>query len=310
MEPDFAHEAFASLSQIDSGANGDNPEIPWQEMKYYGKSVPRLVCVLGYSDPDSVDGAGTGIPLYRHPVDEQPTVHDMTPTVQDIVARARAQFGLPFNHVLMQQYRSGDDSISQHSDKTLDIVPGTPILNISLGASRCFMIRSKSKLKAGTGADFVEHVALPHNSALLFGLETNKVSTHQIAPDTRAPGQRRSDERGEAFGGRRVSLTIRVVGTFVLPNGLIYGQGARTFKTRSEAIKGRELNKREAQPKAADEGGLSSCRENGEVERQRHDLAEAFRTENKLSHEFSWEKTYGEGFDVLTPIQLDPKTKK
>ncbi len=52
----------------------------------------------------------------------------------------------------------------------------------------------------------------------------------QIAPDRRAEGQRRSDET--AFGGIRVSLTLRVVATFRCDGG-IYGQGARC-KTRAQ----------------------------------------------------------------------------
>merc|ERR1712224_146187 len=131
----------------------------------------------------------------------------------------------PFNHALIQLYRSGDDNISMHTDKTLDIAHGTPIINVSFGASRLFIIRSKVKLSCGTGAETRHCVTLPHNSALAFGLESNRLFTHQIQPDKRPHGQRRSDETW--WNGMRVSLTLRVVATFQRPDGCLYGQGAK-----------------------------------------------------------------------------------
>ena len=63
-----------------------------------------------------------------------------------------------------------------------------------------------------------------------FGVSKCPDDPCQIAPDRRAEGQRRSDET--AFGGTRVSLTLRVVATFRCDDG-IYGQGARC-KTRAQ----------------------------------------------------------------------------
>ena len=48
-------------------------EVPWQEMLFHGRPVPRLVCIQG--ERRGEDGA---VPLYRHPVDEQPPVHDFS----------------------------------------------------------------------------------------------------------------------------------------------------------------------------------------------------------------------------------------
>lgn len=42
----------------------------------------------------------------------------------------------PVNHVLIQYYRSGNDYISEHSDKTIDVVRDSKIVNVSLGAER------------------------------------------------------------------------------------------------------------------------------------------------------------------------------
>ena len=42
----------------------------------------------------------------------------------------------PVNHVLIQYYRTGNDYISEHSDKTIDVIRGSKIVNVSLGAER------------------------------------------------------------------------------------------------------------------------------------------------------------------------------
>ena len=39
-----------------------------------------------------------------------------TPTAQHLLARVGAQAGAPFNHVLANRYRSGEDSMGLHSD--------------------------------------------------------------------------------------------------------------------------------------------------------------------------------------------------
>lgn len=85
-------------------------EVQWCEMQTNGKAVPRLVSIQG-----NVISAGGGdyIPHYRHPADVQPAVVRWTPFVQRVVERATAQFKTPFNHALVQLYRSGSDSISQ-----------------------------------------------------------------------------------------------------------------------------------------------------------------------------------------------------
>eukprot|EP00439_Symbiodinium_sp_Y106_P008442 s1428_g1.t1 len=175
-------------------------EIQWQRMDYYG--VP--------------DGS---MPVYRHPVDEQPPIFEFTPTVQRVVSAARTAFKFPFNHALIQLYRSGDDSINVHSDKTLDIAHGTPIVNISFGASREFLIRSKEKVTCGTWAALRQSIVLTHNSALSFGLETNR---DQMARDA-------------------AMKPPLVASVFQRPDGSIYGQGARQ-KSAATTPEAREVD--------------------------------------------------------------------
>ena len=99
-------------------------------------------------------------------MDEQPVLVPWTPVVGQIARMASefssrfAALSLPveFNHALIQFYRSGEDYIGEHADKTLDIEFGTPIVSVSLGASRQFSLKTKAKLKAGTGPQSVQHV--------------------------------------------------------------------------------------------------------------------------------------------------------
>lgn len=50
-------------------------EIQWQEMMHRGGLVPRLVALQGLVEKDG------SIPLYRHPVDEHPSLEPYSPTV-------------------------------------------------------------------------------------------------------------------------------------------------------------------------------------------------------------------------------------
>jgi alkylated DNA repair dioxygenase AlkB len=52
--------------------------------------------------------------------------------------------------VLIQLYRTGADYISEHSDKTIDVVRGSFIVNLSLGARRTMTLRTKKDATANT----------------------------------------------------------------------------------------------------------------------------------------------------------------
>lgn len=256
-------------------------EVTWEEMFHMGKPVPRLVSIQGSPH-------GQDMPCYRHPVDSHPSVQDFTPVVRYIVTHACERFGHIFNHALIQWYRGGEDNISEHADKTLDIKHGTPILNISLGCSRTLTMRTKSKLACGTGPTQIQRAALVDNSALLFDWETNRRFTHCIEPDHRADGQRRRDET--LSGSQRISLTLRVVSTYRrAEDGALYGQGAK--------------NKTLQQLETALQKICVVTQEHISAECQR--LQIAFHKENK-NPDFDWEEAYGEGFDILTTSDKYP----
>ncbi|KAJ6573576.1 hypothetical protein DFH09DRAFT_389653 [Mycena vulgaris] len=112
-------------------------EVKWDVMHHRGGEVPRLVAVEGEVQPDG------SFPIYRHPSDESPPLHQFSPTVDSIREHVQKILKHPVNHVLIQFYRTGTDYISEHSDKTIDVVRGSNIVNVSLGAQRTMTLRMK-----------------------------------------------------------------------------------------------------------------------------------------------------------------------
>ena len=250
-------------------------EVRWQKMSHQGGDVPRLVAVQGEISEDG------SVPIYRHPADESPPLLQYTPVVSEIRKAVEEKLGHPVNHVLIQYYRDGNDYISEHSDKTLDIVPNTFIANVSLGAQRTMVFRTKKPEKTGdeklkpeaVRSRQVTRAPLPHNSMCKMGLVTNMHWLHGIRQDKRMISERSAEEL--AFDGGRISLTFRQIGTFLSKDQTkIWGQGA-TSKSREDA-------------KTVING------DNAESEK----MIRAFGRENHAS-EFDWKEHYGAGFDVL-----------
>jgi len=249
-------------------------EVRWQKMSHQGGDVPRLVSVQGEVGEDG------SIPIYRHPADESPPLLPFSATVSRIREQVEKKLGHPVNHALIQFYRDGTDYISEHSDKTLDIVPKTFIANVSLGAQRTMVFRTKKPLKSDTSPDPESsqprqacRAPLPHNSMCKMGLVTNMRWLHGIRQDKRLASEKSVEEL--AYNGGRISLTFRLIGTFIdKDQKTIWGQGA-IAKTRRDA-------------RAVINGDM--------VESEK--MIRAFGQENHSS-EFDWKATYGEGFDVL-----------
>ncbi|KAJ3864165.1 hypothetical protein EV359DRAFT_41605 [Lentinula novae-zelandiae] len=247
-------------------------EVKFDIMHHKGGQVPRLVAVQGELAED------LSFPVYRHPSDESPPLRNFTPTVELIREKVQKIVKHPVNHALIQYYRSGQDYISEHSDKTIDVVLGSNIVNVSLGAQRTITLRTKKdQVRTDEGSDgkrLSQRLPLPHGSMFVMGLETNRRWLHAINHDNR-PRKTKSPEELQQ-NGERISLTFRHIGTFLDgPNErLIYGQGA-TGKMREEA-----------RP-VVNGGGLEA-----------EALLEAFGHENKDSN-FVWDEWYGNGSDVL-----------
>ncbi|KAG2144364.1 uncharacterized protein EDB93DRAFT_535663 [Suillus bovinus] len=246
-------------------------EVDWNVMYHRGGEVPRRVAVQGEIASDG------SFPIYRHPADESPPLRRFSPTIATIRKHVESILDHPVNHVLIQHYRSGADYISEHSDKTIDVVRGSKIVNVSLGAQRVMTLRLKRDGMQQAGDNVVtprpsQKIPLPHNSMFVLGLETNAKWLHAINHDKRPIHLKSAEE--QFMKGERISLTFRHIGTFLYGDeSRIYGQGARgKFCDAGHAIIG---------------GGEEASK-----------LLEAFGKENQQS-DFDWEEVYGEGFDVL-----------
>jgi hypothetical protein len=105
-------------------------EIKWNTMRQKGKRVPREVSIQGTITIENNDEYE---PLYRHPADEQPELVSWTPTSLKIKEQIEEIIQQKINHGLIQYYKNGKDNIGEHSDKTLDILLQSNIVNYSLG---------------------------------------------------------------------------------------------------------------------------------------------------------------------------------
>lgn len=188
--------------------------IPWTQMYAFRSPVPRLICVQYKPNDMGLE------PIYRHPTDCLPVQEPFDPVVQTIATKLSKLLGYPgeFNHVLIQLYRSGEDNISAHSDKTLDLIPGSPIVNYTLGASRDFRIICKEDKNS------YEIFSLSNDSVFVLGQKTNRMFWHEIRPDRRPGTIKEQDELD--YEGQRISFTFRCIGTFKDGVGGLVGQGA------------------------------------------------------------------------------------
>ncbi|CAE6996526.1 2OG-FeII Oxy 2 multi-domain protein [Pyrenophora teres f. teres] len=251
-------------------------EVRWQKMLHQQGEVPRLVCCQGEFGDDG------SMPVYRHPADQTLPLLHFSPKVHVIRKQAEKLVGHPLNHVLIQLYRSGNDFISEHSDKTLDIVQGSSIVNVSFGSQRTMRLRTKKPhsktdepdtANDATDQRKTQRVPMPHNSMFVLDLESNSKWLHGIQPDKRLASERSAAET--SYNGMRISLTFRHIGTFLdAKETTIWGQGA-TSKTARDAADVINNDEEEA-----------------------HRLITAFSHENH-NPDFSWQDHYGDGFDVL-----------
>lgn len=255
-------------------------EVDWTVMHHRGDEVPRSIAIQYMPQ---VDGS---IPILRFPSDALPPLSPMSISVNQVRIAAEKLVGHGLNHVLVQNYRHGNDHITEHSDKTLDIAQGSIIANVSFGAERVMTLRTKRARKnvpVEPTKRLSQSIRLPHNSALTMGLATNAKWLHGIRPNKKLEGLQTCEEL--AYSGSRISLTFRQAATFVTADRLrIFGQGA-TCKSKDGACR-------------------VDCNDSSAAASE---MLRCFGAENQQS-EFDWGAHYGGGFDVLkmTVAQNEP----
>lgn len=131
--------------------------------------------------------------------------------------------------------------------------------------------RDKSNMNSSPRTTY--RVPMPHNSLIMMSLPTNAEYLHAINWDRRPACELTDAEK--AYGGQRISLTFRHIGTYLNNDStLIWGNGA-VGKSKSAA---------------------RSVINGDPTESER--LIQAFGSENAASS-INWSEIYGSGSDVL-----------
>ncbi len=158
-------------------------ELSWSQpsIRLFGRqvSIPRLQSWVG--DPEAFyTYSGKRLsPLPWHPV-----LATMADQLGQVV-------GAPFNSVLVNWYRDGQDAMGWHSDDEPELGPRPTIAMLSLGAQRELRFRQKDRRDSF-------NLALPHTSLLVMAGRLQSLWQHEL------PRRRRVKEA-------RLSLTFRWV---------------------------------------------------------------------------------------------------
>lgn len=117
-----------------------------------------------------------------------------TPELLAIKGRVDATLGVPFNSVLVNYYRDGDDSMGEHADDEPELGPSPDnilIASVSLGARRRLLVRHRRRRT-------VEEFVLGEGNLFVMGGTTQRYFRHRVP-------------RAAAAVGPRMNLTFRVV---------------------------------------------------------------------------------------------------
>jgi alkylated DNA repair dioxygenase AlkB len=176
------HEpAWLSPEEADAALAALRDELRWEqrEIVLFGRRVlqPRLIAWAG----------DLGYRYSGQTLEPRP----FTPAAAGLLARVRGRTGAPFNHVLVNRYRSGEDSMGLHADDEPELGPDPVVAIVSLGAARRLVVRPRRR------QDRARHdLELGHGALLVMGGTCQRHYVHGVP---RQPGAR----------GERISLTFR-----------------------------------------------------------------------------------------------------
>ena len=127
--------AWLSEDDADAALAALRGELEWEqrEIVLFGRRIlqPRLIAWAG-----EVGYRYSGQTL-------EPRA--FTPAARRLLERVRAEAGTPFNHVLVNRYRTGEDSMGLHADDEPELGPDPRVATVSLGAGRRFLVKPRRK---------------------------------------------------------------------------------------------------------------------------------------------------------------------
>jgi alkylated DNA repair dioxygenase AlkB len=126
LAPDAAAALLAELTTT----------IAWRQepIKLFGKEIMQPRLTAWHGDP-TARYAYSGLALEPQP---------WTPTLHHLRQQVEAATQTQFNSVLLNFYRSGQDSMGWHADNEPELGPTPAIASVSLGATRRFRLRPRN----------------------------------------------------------------------------------------------------------------------------------------------------------------------
>ena len=178
------YPAFFSAPEADRLLQELRDTTAWRQetIKLYGKTieVPRLTAWYGDEGTRYVYSGIKNVPL------------PWTPVLREIKRAVEPPAGVLFNRVLLNRYRTGQDSVAWHSDDEPEFGANPVIASVSFGGPRTFHFRHKRQ--RGLTA-FVE---LTHGSLLVMRGPTQHHWVHRVPKTTQDVPE-------------RINVTFRVV---------------------------------------------------------------------------------------------------
>lgn len=174
LDPEFLPlaEAQSLLAEL-------TDSLAWRHdaIQLFGRSVlqPRLTAWHG--DP----GASyqySGLHLEPQP---------WTPALLGLRQRVEAAAGAPFNSVLLNLYRTGQDSMGWHADDEPELGPAPVIASLTLGATRTFRLKPRDPLRTPHAP---LSLPLTSGSLLLMRGSTQQQWLHALPKTARPVGPR------------------------------------------------------------------------------------------------------------------------
>lgn len=152
-------------------------DTPWrhESVTIWGKTHPQPRLIAWYGDSDR-KYSYSGISL--DPLPWTQTLADLRHTVEGLA-------GETFNSVLLNYYRNHRDSMGFHSDDERELGPTPIIASLSLGATRTFILKHKTRRDLKP-----VRLDLPSGSLIVMKGGTQKFWKHGIDKQTTPCGSR------------------------------------------------------------------------------------------------------------------------
>ncbi len=169
--------AFLPGAEADALLARLGAEAAWEQriIRIFGRELPQPRLTAWYGDANA-RYTYSGLTWEPRP---------WLPALLALRHRLELAAGSPFNSVLLNSYRSGQDSMGWHADDEPELGPTPVIASLSLGATRRFRLRPRAGLPHPPfGLD------LPHGSLLLMRGPTQQHWQHALPKTARPVGPR------------------------------------------------------------------------------------------------------------------------